>query len=85
MKLNLIDLNDKNSAILIDGQAIDPGRYEWLAMDVNADFDGVLDSFVMTKIGGQEELRVPSGRVRLSAVSTSRPIRPFSSFRLGSA
>ena len=65
MKLNLLDLNDKNSAILIDGQAIDPGRYEWLDMDVNADFDGVLDSFVVTKIGGQEELRVPSGRVRL--------------------
>lgn len=65
MKLNLLDLNDKNSAILIDGQAIDPGSYEWLDMDVNANFDGVLDSFVVTKIGGQEELRVPSGRVRL--------------------
>jgi Domain of unknown function (DUF4382) len=65
MKVNLLDLNDKNAAILIDGQAIDPGSYEWLDMDVNADFDGVLDSFVVTKIGGQEELRVPSGRVRL--------------------
>lgn len=65
MKVNLLDLNDKNAAILIDGQAIDPGSYEWLDMDVNADFDGLLDSFVVTKIGGQEELRVPSGRVRL--------------------
>jgi hypothetical protein len=65
MKVNLLDLNDKNAAILIDGQSIDPGSYEWLDMDVNADFDGVLDSFVVTKIGGQEELRVPSGRVRL--------------------
>lgn len=65
MKVNLLDLNDKNAAILIDGQAIDPGSYEWLEMDVNADFDGALDSFVVTKIGGQEELRVPSGRVRL--------------------
>jgi Domain of unknown function (DUF4382) len=65
MKVNLLDLNDKNAAILIDGQAIDPGSYEWLDMDVNANFDGVLDSFVVTKIGGQEELRVPSGRVRL--------------------
>jgi len=65
MKVNLLDLNDKNAAILIDGQAIDPGSYEWLDMDVNADFDGVLDSFVVTKTGGQEEIRVPSGRVRL--------------------
>jgi hypothetical protein len=65
MKVNLLNLNDKNAAILIDGQSIDPGSYEWLDMDVNADFDGVLDSFVVTKIGGQEELRVPSGRVRL--------------------
>jgi len=34
-------------------------------MDVNADFDGKFDSFVTTKSGGQEEIRVPSGRVRL--------------------
>jgi hypothetical protein len=34
-------------------------------MDVNADFDGVFDSSVMTASGGQEEIRVPSGRVRL--------------------
>jgi hypothetical protein len=65
MKVNLLDLNDKNAAILIDGQPIDPGSYEWLDMDVNADFDGVTDSFVVTKIGGEEEIRVPSGRVRL--------------------
>jgi uncharacterized protein DUF4382 len=65
MKVNLLDLNDQNAALLIDGQAIDPGSYEWLDMDVSADFDGVLDSFVMTKVGGQEEIRVPSGRVRL--------------------
>ena len=65
MKVNLLDLNDKNAAILIDGQSIDPGSYEWLDMDVNADFDGVYDSFVVTKTGGHEEIRVPSGRVRL--------------------
>ena len=65
MKVNLLELNDKNAALLIDGQAIDPGSYEWLDMDVSADFDGVLDSFVVTKTGGEEEIRVPSGRVRL--------------------
>ena len=65
MRVNLLSLTDKNAAILIDSAAIAPGKYEWLAMDVNADFDGVFDSSVMTTGGGQEEIRVPSGRVRL--------------------
>jgi hypothetical protein len=34
-------------------------------MEVNASFDGEMDSYVMTLIGGQEEIRVPSGRIRL--------------------
>ena len=65
MTVNLAELTDKNAALLIDAQPIEPGSYEWLEMDVNADFDGKFDSFVMTTTGGQEELRVPSGRVRL--------------------
>jgi len=63
--VNLIGLTDENAALLIDDAPIEPGSYEWLAMDVSAEFDGVLDSYVMTSVGGQEELRVPSGRVRL--------------------
>jgi hypothetical protein len=65
MNVNLLGLTDQNAALLIDAEPLEPGDYEWLAMDVNADFDGVMDSYVMTEIGGQEELRVPSGRVRL--------------------
>jgi hypothetical protein len=65
LKVNLLGLTDKNAAILIDEAVIAPGKYEWLSMDVNADFDGVFDSSVMTASGGQEEIRVPSGRVRL--------------------
>jgi hypothetical protein len=65
MTVDLLGLTDKNAAILIDDAAIAPGKYEWLAMDVNADFDNVFDSYVLTDSGGQEELRVPSGRVRL--------------------
>ena len=63
--LDLLTLGETNAAILVDDAAIEAGDYEWLALDVNADFDGVYDSYVMTAIGGQEELRVPSGRVRL--------------------
>jgi Domain of unknown function (DUF4382) len=65
MKVNLLSLTEDNAALLIDAEPIEPGRYEWLAMDMNADFDHVYDSYVDTSIGGQEEIRVPSGRVRL--------------------
>lgn len=62
---DLLELTDTNAALLIDEAVIEPGAYEWLAMDVNATFDGIYDSYVMTDAGGQEEIRVPSGRVRL--------------------
>jgi hypothetical protein len=66
MTVNLMELTDKNAAILIDEAVIEPGSYEWLAMDVAAERN-VRDSYVMTEAGGEEEieLRVPSGRVRL--------------------
>jgi hypothetical protein len=66
LDLNLLALTDTNAAILIDEAVIEPGSYEWLAMDVAAE-RGVRDSYVLTETGGEEELelRVPSGRVRL--------------------
>jgi hypothetical protein len=66
LDVNLLALTDTNAAILIDDAVIEPGSYEWLAMDVAAE-RGVRDSYVLTETGGEEEieLRVPSGRVRL--------------------
>jgi hypothetical protein len=66
MTVNLMELTDTNAAILIDEAVIEPGSYEWLAMDVAAERN-VRDSYVMTETGGEEEieLRVPSNRVRL--------------------
>jgi hypothetical protein len=70
LTVNLLELTDKNAAILVDGAAIPAGSYEWLAMDVAAERN-VRDSYVMTRTGGEEEvevdeeLRVPSNRVRL--------------------
>jgi hypothetical protein len=63
--VNLLELTETNAAILVDDAPIEPGRYEWLSMDVSAEHDNVMDSYVVTATGGQEELRVPSGRVRL--------------------
>jgi hypothetical protein len=68
--VNLLSLTDTNAAILVDNAAIQPGRYEWLAMDIAAE-RGVRDSYVLTETGGEEEieappeLQVPSGRLRL--------------------
>jgi hypothetical protein len=66
LDVNLLALTDTNAAILINEAVIEPGAYEWLAMDVAAE-RGVRDSYVLTETGGEEEieLRVPSGRVRL--------------------
>ena len=65
MTVDLLAHSSENAAIVVDEAVIQPGTYNWLAMDVSAEFDNVLDSFVTTSTGGTEEIRVPSGRVRL--------------------
>jgi hypothetical protein len=66
LTVNLLALTDSNAAILVNEAVIEPGSYEWLAMDIVAE-RGVRDSYVLTETGGEEEieLRVPSGRMRL--------------------
>ena len=71
--VDIMALTDTNAAILVDDAVIEPGDYEWLSMDVDAAHDNVMDSYVMTATGGQEELRVPSGRVRLVSGFTVEP------------
>jgi hypothetical protein len=64
--VNLLELTDEDSAaLLVDRAEIPAGSYEWLELDVSADLDGTPDSYVITDTGGQEEIFVPSGRVRL--------------------
>lgn len=65
MTVNLLGLTEENAALLVDGATIEPGAYEWLRMDVNAEIDGVTDSYAITKTGEWREIRVPSGSVRL--------------------
>jgi hypothetical protein len=70
LTVNLLELTDENAAILIDEAIIEPGSYEWLAMDIAAT-PNRRDSYVLTNYGGEEEidvehdLFVPSGRMRL--------------------
>ena len=37
MTVNLMELTDKNAAILINEAVIEPGKYEWLSMDIAAE------------------------------------------------
>lgn len=79
LTVNLLALTDRNAAILINEAVIEPGSYEWLAMDIAAERN-VRDSYVMTEAGGEEEidLRVPSGRLRLVSgfeVTTNQAVR----------
>lgn len=60
MQIDLLQLTGENSAVLLDGVTVPAGPYEWIALHVNAEFDGIFDSFV-EQDGGMVELRVPSG------------------------
>lgn len=66
VNINLLSLQNGNVVTLLDGESVVAGPYEWIELHTNADFDGVLDSYVMeTETGGQQELRIPSGALRL--------------------
>lgn len=71
LQVDLLTLDANNSATLLDGAVVPAQHYNWMELVLNAAFDGDLDSYVVTTTGGmeeieiQEELRVPSGSVRL--------------------
>ena len=68
LTVNLLALTETNAAILINEAVVEPGSYDWIAMDIAAQ-RGVRDSYVITNTGGEvdleTELRVPSDRLRL--------------------
>jgi hypothetical protein len=59
--MDLLALQGTNRALLLDGEQVPAGEYEWMRLKVNAD-QNVLDSYIeLTVGGGQCELRIPSG------------------------
>jgi Domain of unknown function (DUF4382) len=57
--IDVLGLQGTMRAMLLDGESVPAGEYEWLRLKVNAD-PAVRDSYVT--IGGQEcEMRIPSG------------------------
>jgi hypothetical protein len=62
--INLKELTDGKTLLLFD-QEVPAGNYNWMKLHVNAEFDGIFDSYVVEDGGGQIELRVPPGRLKL--------------------
>lgn len=62
--IDLKALTDGRIESLLD-ERVPAGRYNWMKLDVNAEIDGVFDSYVIIDSGGQIELRIPSDRLKL--------------------
>lgn len=63
--VNLLSLQDGDVFSLLDDEVVEAGAYNWIELHVNAELDGVFDSFVVeSENGGMVELRVPSGSTR---------------------
>jgi hypothetical protein len=61
-RLNLLELQGSRRAMLLDGETVPAGDYEWLRLKVDADPNVGGDSYVRLKAGGEEcEMRIPSG------------------------
>ena len=56
VKLDLLQLSGDNTTALLQDEAVPAGGYNWVRLDVNADEDGIFDSFIMTELGEMIEL-----------------------------
>ena len=62
LTVDLMSLTDGISETLLDSEPVPAGAYNWVALHVNAEFDGdAMDSYVITDIGEQVELEIPGG------------------------
>lgn len=58
--IDLLALQGSASAVLLEDETLAVGEYTWIRLAVNAEEDGVLDSYIDLP-EGRQELRVPSG------------------------
>jgi len=66
LEVDLLSLTADNAQLLLDNAALPAGEYAWIELEVDATFDeSTEDSYVVDRSGGEVELRVPSGSVRL--------------------
>lgn len=60
-QIDLLALTGTDSELLLDGVRVPSGRYEWVRLMVDANEDGVTDSYIDLEDGSRHELEVPSG------------------------
>jgi Domain of unknown function (DUF4382) len=58
---DLLTLTGGLTAELLSDTEVPAGGYNWVRLAVNAEFDTIFDSYAMTSMGEEIELRVPSG------------------------
>lgn len=56
--VDLLSLTEGNTETLLASEPVPAGAYNWIELHVNAEFDTIMDSYVITEIGGQEEIHV---------------------------
>lgn len=59
--VDLLTLVDGASEALLVGEELPSGSYSEVRLLISAEFDGIIDSYVVTDQGEQFEIRVPSG------------------------
>ena len=69
--IDLLALAGMMSQPLLDDVEIPAGKYNWIRLHVNAEFDGELDSYITKDVGQEIELVVPSGSQ--SGLKINRP------------
>ena len=59
--IDLLSLQGTKSADLISNRIIPPGSYDWIRLLVNAEQDGINDSYIRLNDGSIHEFSIPSG------------------------
>jgi hypothetical protein len=60
-QIDLLALTGTDSELLLDQVEVPAGRYNWVRLAVDANEDGVTDSYIDLDDGSRHELEVPSG------------------------
>lgn len=60
-QIDLMALTGHDSELLLDEVEVPSGRYSWVRLHVDANEDGVADSYIDLSDGSRHELEIPSG------------------------
>jgi len=60
-QIDLLALTGTDSELLLDEVEVPSGRYNWVRLKVDANEDGITDSYIDLTDGSRHELEIPSG------------------------